>query len=124
MIYLASPYSHEDQSVRELRFQAACRATANLIRNGYAVYSPVVHSHPLTKHQLPTDWSFWKSIDEEFLRCCDALMVLMLNGWDQSVGVQAEITIATELGQPVWYHNPADWPATLPHVTEVVRCGT
>ena len=28
MIYLASPYSHEDQSVRENRFQAACKATA------------------------------------------------------------------------------------------------
>ncbi|WP_417851063.1 DUF1937 family protein [Thalassoglobus sp.] len=124
MIYLASPYSHEDQSVRELRFHAACRVTADLIRHGQAVYSPVVHAHPLTKQNLPTDWSFWKSIDEELLGYCDALLVLQLDGWKESVGVQAEIVIAQQFGKPIWYHNPADWSARLPRVTEVKRCGT
>jgi hypothetical protein len=32
MIYLASPYSHPDPLVRKARFDAACRATADLIR--------------------------------------------------------------------------------------------
>ena len=31
------------------------------------------------------------------------LMVLMLDGWVESVGVQAEIKIAKELGIPVQY---------------------
>ena len=61
MIYLASPYSHPDATVREARFQAACRATASLIRAGHEVFSPIAHSHPLAAFGLPTDWSFWES---------------------------------------------------------------
>ena len=45
MIYLASPYSHPDPSVREQRFQNACRIAAELMRSGRIVYSPVAHSH-------------------------------------------------------------------------------
>jgi hypothetical protein len=32
------------------------------------------------------------------LRRCDALAVLRLPGWEQSVGVQAELALARELG--------------------------
>jgi hypothetical protein len=41
VIYLVSPYSHPDPLVREERFQAACEATADLIRSGAIVYSPI-----------------------------------------------------------------------------------
>jgi hypothetical protein len=60
MIYLSSPYSAPDPAVREARFQAACRATAELMRAGRIVYSPIVFSHPLTAFGLPTDWSYWE----------------------------------------------------------------
>jgi hypothetical protein len=33
-------------------------------------------------------------------------MVLMLDGWRESIGVQAEIAIANELGKPVTYSLP------------------
>ncbi len=122
MIYLASPYSHPDQSVRELRYHANVRVTAELIENGHATFSPIVHGHPLTKQGLPTEWSYWKTYDRDFLSRCDALLVLQLDGWEESIGVNAEIDIAQQLGKPVWYHNPDDWPATLPRVTEVKRC--
>jgi len=36
MIYLASPYSHSDTRVQELRFEAVCRAAAKLIRSIFA----------------------------------------------------------------------------------------
>ena len=103
MIYLASPYSDPDQTVRELRFHANVRAAAKLLRQGEAVFSPVVHGHPLSKQCLPTDWSFWKSIDLTFLHACSEVVVLMLDGWDQSVGVSEEIAIAERAGKPVRY---------------------
>ncbi|MCY2986432.1 MAG: DUF1937 family protein [Planctomycetota bacterium] len=106
MIYLAMPYSNPDPAVREVRFQAACRATAELMRAGRTVFSPVVHSHPLTAFGLPTDWSYWERCDREFLRRCDEVVVLMLDGWTQSVGVQAEIRLAAELAKPVSFLNP------------------
>ena len=106
MIYLACPYTHEDAAVRELRFHAACRATAQLIREGQTVFCPVVHSHPLTQHGLPTEWTFWERIDGTLLRACDELVVLTLDGWEQSVGVLAEVSLATSAGKRVRYVAP------------------
>ncbi|HUE70425.1 MAG TPA: DUF1937 family protein [Pirellulaceae bacterium] len=42
MIYLASPYWHADLAIRNQRFRAACGATAQMIREGTTVFSPVV----------------------------------------------------------------------------------
>jgi nucleoside 2-deoxyribosyltransferase len=103
MIYLASPYSHPDPAVREHRFQAACRAAARLIRLGRTVYSPIAHSHSIAAHGLPTEWEFWESIDRRHLDDCDEVVVLMLDGWKTSAGVQAEIKYAEKHGKPVWY---------------------
>ena len=107
MIYLASPYSHPDPAVREKRFRAACQVTAELIRAGDAVIAPVVQGHPLAAFGLPTDWHFWETLDRHQLARCDEVVVLMLDGWRESVGVQTEIRIAAELGKPVRYVAPA-----------------
>jgi hypothetical protein len=47
MIYLASSYSYPEAAVRGRRYHAACAATADLIRAGQIVFSPIVHGHPL-----------------------------------------------------------------------------
>ena len=106
MIYLASPYSHPDPSVREIRFREACRAAATLIRLGQAVFSPIAHGHPIAAFGLPTDWRFWEPFDRRQLQRCDEVVVLMLDGWRESVGVQAEIRIAGECGKPLRYLAP------------------
>lgn len=103
MIYLASPYSHPDPAIRERRFRDACRAAVVLLRAGNAVFSPIAHSHPLVEHGLPTEWSFWERIDREHLGRCDEVVVLMLDGWEESVGVRGEIRIAREMGKPMWF---------------------
>ena len=106
MIYLASPYTDPNPTVREVRFRDACRAAAGLMRAGHVVFCPVAHSHPMTAFGLPTDWSYWEQCDREFLRRCDELVVLTLDGWRASVGVQAEIRLATELAKPVSFLDP------------------
>src|SRR4051794_15067165 len=103
MIYLASPYSHSDPRIRESRFQAACRATAQLIRAGHSVFSPIVHGHPLACLGIPTDWAFWQRFDEEHLKRCDELLVLQIEGWRESEGVQAEIVLAAALRMRIDY---------------------
>src|SRR5262245_46139289 len=97
MIYLASPYSHPDAAVREQRFRDACRATAALMRMGNVVFSPIVHGHPLVEHGLPTDWSFWKTHNRAHLGRCTELLVLILDGWEESEGVQAEMRLAQHM---------------------------
>jgi len=106
MIYLASPYSHPDPSVREQRFHAACQAAAGLIRSGATVFSPIAHSHSIAQHGLPTDWRFWERHVREQLLYCDEVVVLTLDSWRDSQGVRAEIQIAAELGKLVWYLDP------------------
>jgi len=110
MIYLASPYSHENPAVKEERFHAACACAAEMMRSGMHVFSPIAHTHPIAAHGLPGDWAYWQTYDRAMLSRCDELVVLCLPGWKESTGVQAEIKIARELGIPVRFANPADQP--------------
>lgn len=107
MIYLASPYSHHDPTVRELRFRAACQAAAALVRDGHAVFSPIAHSHALVEHGLPMDWSYWEAHDRHHLSHCDEVVVLMLDGWEASVGIREEVRMAKQLNKPVRYIDVA-----------------
>jgi hypothetical protein len=110
-VYLCSPYSHAEEAVRERRFEDACRAAADLMRRGTTVFAPIAYSHPLCRYGLPLDWQFWERHDRRYLEMCDEVVVLMLDGWRESVGVQAEIAIARELGKPVTFitaHVPCE----------------
>ncbi|MEN6536334.1 MAG: DUF1937 family protein [Bryobacteraceae bacterium] len=100
---MASPYTHIDPAVRRQRFESACRAAAALISRGKTVFSPISHSYGICACGIPHDWQFWKQHDHRYLEVCDEVVVLMLDGWQESVGVQAEIAIARELGKPVTF---------------------
>jgi len=106
LIYLASPYTDPDPVVITRRYEAACRAAAELIRQGKTVFSPICHSHGIARYGVPIEWGFWQRHGRRFLEVCDEVVVLMLNGWQESVGVQAEIAIARELGKPVTFLAP------------------
>ena len=106
-IYLASPFSHPDPIVREQRFEAACRAAAELTRQGRPTFSPIAHGYNLCRYGLPLDWQFWQQHDLAFLSLCSEVIVLKLDGWAQSIGVQAEIAAAKALGKPVSFLDPA-----------------
>ncbi len=103
MIYLATPYSHRLASVRQARFLTACRFAAKLINEGVDVFCPIAHSHPIAMYNVADDFVFWQAWDEWFLRRCDSMTVLMLPGWDISLGVASEITLAKELGIEIKY---------------------
>ena len=103
MIYLASPFTHPDAGVRQQRFESACRAAAALIRQGKTVFAPIAHSYGICAYGLPGDWQFWRRHDRRYLDVCDEVVVLMLDGWRESVGVQAEIAIARECGKPITF---------------------
>jgi hypothetical protein len=122
MIYLASPYTHPDPAVREQRFDAACVVAALLLREGHLVFSPIAHSHPLMRFGLPIEWDFWSRYDSCHLERCDEVLVLMLDGWEESRGVQAEIALAKSLGKPVWYRGASRVSTpTLAHVATEER---
>lgn len=104
MIYLASPYNHEQKAVMAARFHNVAYATAKLMQQGHTIYSPIAHNHYLAQNfDLPRDWNFWKQFDLEVLERCDELWVLKLPGWDKSLGVSEETAFANYLSLPVQY---------------------
>lgn len=104
LIYLASPYTHESAEVMQARYLAAVDACASLLRAGMVVYSPIVHCHHISaNHELPTDWQYWQKFDEVMIGKADCLAVLMIDGWNRSRGVAAEIQIAERLKKPLHF---------------------
>ena len=102
-IYLASPFSHPDPAVQKQRYEAACRAAAELTRQGKTTFSPIVLSYNLCHYGLPLDWRFWQRHDLKFLAMCSEVVVLKFDEWEKSVGVQAEIAAARAMGKPVTF---------------------
>jgi hypothetical protein len=71
MIYLASPYTHEDPAVEQRRYVQVCRAAGRLILEGQYVYSPIAHSRAIAlEGNLPTDYKFWTAYDTDMISKC------------------------------------------------------
>lgn len=104
MIYLASPYSHPDPDVRADRAARVATVAARLFCSGAKVYCPIAAWHWVAlEHDLPKHWVTWRALDFEFLRHATELFVLKLDGWEESVGVSAEIDLAEHMEIPVTY---------------------
>ncbi len=100
--YLGSPYSHPEPSVREVRFKLALQATAELLHQRCWVYSPIVHCHQLAlEHQLPFEFEFWRDYNFAMLAHAETMLVLALDGWRQSKGLQAEIGFCQLQGKQI-----------------------
>jgi len=119
VIYLASPYTHPDPTVRQQRFETVCQVAADMLRAGMLVFSPIAHSVPIAEHGgAPDTWDFWWGVDLEILARCDELIIVKLDGWRESRGVQAEIARARALGKRVSYVEPAAEIVEAGNVTE------
>lgn len=110
MIYLACPYSHPDASVRQQRFEAACRHAAKLIREGEVVFSPLSHSSPIADlgDLDPLSHAIWMPQNWWFVCHAEKVVVLRLEGWEESRGVQQELRWARQLGRTVRYDDPEE----------------
>lgn len=91
MIYVASPYTHPDEDVRDYRYVQVAAFCAEQAREGFIVYSPIVHWHTIaTAAGLRTDWDFWSVHNFDMLARADHLWIYCIPGWEDSRGVNAE----------------------------------
>ena len=104
--YLACPYSHPEPTMREARFEKVNQVAAHLMKEGRIIFSPISHTHPIAQCGLPKEWEFWRKYDRRFISLCEKVIVLMLPGWEESIGVQSEIRIAKSLGKAIEYMEP------------------
>lgn len=112
MIYLASPYTSDQQNIQHERYHYACRAAAKLMQQGYVVFSPIAHSHGIARFIKGHDNDFWMEQDLPFLDYADKVVVLTLPGWQESKGVKHEIAYAKALDIPIEYIDVEDTHAS------------
>jgi hypothetical protein len=106
LVYLALPFSHADKKIRNYRFHAANKMAGKLMKEGFNVFSPISHTAVIAAdYDLPHTWAFWSEQDLSILKHCQKLVVLMLEGWKNSVGVMAEIAFAQKMNIPIEYIN-------------------
>ena len=109
-IYLATPYSHKHDWVMQYRFEVINTVAAKLMLQGYHVFSPISHTHPIAHAgDLPKGFDFWKEYDLAFIEWCDEVWVFTADGWKESVGVNTEILIAELMSKPVRYKTPEEY---------------
>ena len=108
-VYLACPYSHPDKKIREWRVEQANQKAAELMMQGYLVFSPLSHSHPISEYcdVDPCDNGFWLEQDLWILNGCDEFHVLCLPGWVDSKGIQEEDKYASIMGLTIVHHGKA-----------------
>jgi len=104
MIYLASPYSSPDESLREARYHEVMRFVEWCLTRGNVgvPFSPILYCHPLAeRYELPTSAEWWYALNDEWLTFATQVWLLDLPGWETSVGVRHELTFASERGIPM-----------------------
>lgn len=95
MIYIATPYSHSDEAVRELRYKHACVLWRYLLVRGHDAFSPIVHAHPTAvRYAMPKGHEFWERWNRGMLDLARELIVAELPGWEESKGVRKEMAHA------------------------------
>ncbi len=111
MVYLACPYSHPDKAVVEERMRLMCIADANIIMRGVHTVTPLSKHFIIEHGDIPGDWSYWGDYSKNLIDRCDAVYVIMLDGWEDSVGVKEEIAYAKKYDISVIYCKPDGRPA-------------
>ena len=102
MIYIASPYTHDNPAIVQERYEQVMEYTAELIKQGDVGVSPIVHCHVLAnKFNLPTDFFFWNKYCLSLLQSADEMHILMLDGWKESLGIQYEKSFAIKYDIPI-----------------------
>lgn len=106
--YIATPYSKYPGGL-ENATQVACKETAHLISHGVNCFSPIAHTHYVALYgELdPYDHAIWLPNDQPMMNAAHGVIVMKMEGWEESYGIAEEIKYFTEAGKPIVYLEPA-----------------
>ena len=111
--YLATPYTNAPEG-REAAAEEAARQAALLIGNGFSIFSPVAHFHPISQHVGdPGNSLFWVRQNRPFMAVAKGLIMCKLPGWQGSEGMLAEYGWFSSMGKPLVIMQPGVVPEAL-----------
>lgn len=107
LCYLATPYTKWDDL--DAAANEAARINASLVQDGIRAFSPIVLGHQLAVigGLPPREANLWIEFCAPYVDACDALIVAHMRGWDESVGIAAEVRAFAEAGKPIFDLDPA-----------------
>lgn len=108
MIYLATPYIHEDKKIMDSRVLNVTCCAAHFMDKGEKIYSPITHGHAVNQHmkQMAGDHKYWLDQCYHHVVTAEAIYVLGLEGWKESKGVRWEVETGKAFNIPVFIVNP------------------
>ena len=114
LTYLACPFRHTDTFIQKKRCAAAHYVAALLSSQGHHVFSPLTHNEILIDLIRNMPKEHWLEFDLAILSVCQRLLILKLEGWEDSKGIQLEVAFAKKKGIPVEEMMPPDEARFLP----------
>ena len=103
--YLASPYTNHPRGML-VAYQHAVEAARMAQEQGYEVFSPIVHFHPMsTLSRNPESYDYWMERCRPFMAVSRRLIILMDEGWKDSTGMKTETVEMAD--RPLLY---MEWP--------------
>jgi len=96
LIYVAGPFRAKDAWEIEQNIRRAEELSLEIWRAGAVAICPHLNTR-FFQGAAPDD--VWLEGDKEIIRRCDA--VCLVQNWEKSVGTQAEVALASEIGIPV-----------------------
>lgn len=91
MIYLATPYSDSNPTVREERYHQAVEFAALMANQNVPCYVPIAFWHPISEqYGIPGDAEFWRIQDHDCLALASELWIITMEGWHRSKGITME----------------------------------
>jgi hypothetical protein len=110
--YLGSPYSKYPGGIDEA-FARVVEARGLLVRAGVPCFSPIIHCHMVAKlcGIDPHDHSVWLPAERPMLNTAMGLIVLQLEGWEESYGLTQERLLFQKSGRHIIMMEPGTVPA-------------
>lgn len=104
MIYIISPFSHENKLIERQRYGLNLMFTSRLYRNYISCINPITLGYPFYEnHLLRGDAATWSFINLDLMRICTHAIILMFEGWGSSVGVKHEIDYFQRHNKPMLF---------------------
>lgn len=111
MVYVAGAYSNNP----EHNMQKAEQASIQLIKNGFAVFTPHKNFYDYQKYK-DIHYETYLRMDFEIIRRCDAVYVL--DNWEESPGTKREIDLCNEWDIPVFWQHQINECDFMPEMIE------
>ena len=104
--YLSQPYNGTEEQKR-FRYEAGAKACMQLMEKGLSVFSPIVHNHNLLPFadnlSVERRREIFLPFDLTMLSRAKGMVVLTLEGWEESHGVGIEIDFCKQHQKSIIY---------------------